>query len=211
VFAPLFGSLGAGQARGLVRGQVIACTGQASTTFALALAAEAVRQGAWLVVVDVPWLGVEAAAELGVPLERLVGVDTGASGSSSAWVDAMGAAADGFDLIITSVPRVSAASVRRVQQRVKARGAVLLTLASGDDEMLVPDIQVDAVDSEWTGLGDGHGHLAGRRVRAVATGRRWPRSRSTGLWLPAPSGRVEPVEESADVIPWHSLPEDRPA
>ena len=35
--------------------------------------------GAWLAVVDVPWLGVEAVAELGVPLERLVRVDPGES------------------------------------------------------------------------------------------------------------------------------------
>ena len=46
-----------------------------ATSLALAVAAEATAAGAWLAVVDVPWLGVEAAAELGVPLERLVRVD----------------------------------------------------------------------------------------------------------------------------------------
>ena len=49
----------------------------AATSLALALAVEATAAGAWLAVVDVPWLGVEAAAELGVPLERLVRVDPG--------------------------------------------------------------------------------------------------------------------------------------
>ena len=231
VFAALFGHTGPGVEAGLVRGQVIACTGQAAATIALGLAAEAVRKGAWLVVVDVPWLGVEAAAELGVPLERLVGVDTSVSGSPTAWVEAMGAAADGFDLIITSVPRVSAASARRVQQRVKARGAVLLTLSPGatvaspdrrlpsgatvapngnaaSSHLLVPDLEIDAVDVEWTGLGAGHGHLSGRRVRAIAIGRRWPRPRSAALWLPGPSGRVERADDTADVIPWRSSPDD---
>jgi hypothetical protein len=124
----------------------------------------------------------------------------------------MGAAADGFDLIITSVPRISVASARRVQQRVKARGAVLLTLSGGNvsSHLLAPDVQIDAVDTEWTGLGAGHGHLAGRRVRAIATGRRWPRQRTAALWLPGPTGRVERADDTAEVIPWRSSPDDRP-
>ena len=43
----------------------------------------ATTAGAWLAVVDVPWLGVEAAVELGIPLERLVRVDPGPDGSKS--------------------------------------------------------------------------------------------------------------------------------
>ena len=61
----------------LARGRAVACRGIAATSLALALAAEATAAGAWLAVVDVPWLGVEAAAELGVPLERLVRVEPG--------------------------------------------------------------------------------------------------------------------------------------
>ena len=61
----------------LAGGRAVSCGGIAATSLALALAAEATAAGAWLAVVDVPWLGVEAAAELGVPLERLVRVDPG--------------------------------------------------------------------------------------------------------------------------------------
>ena len=57
----------------LARGRAVSCRGIAATSLAIALAAEATTAGAWLAVVDVPWLGVEAAGELGVPLERLVG------------------------------------------------------------------------------------------------------------------------------------------
>ncbi len=59
----------------LARGKAVSCRGIAATSLATALAAGATAAGAWLAVVDVPWLGVEAAAELGVPLERLVRVD----------------------------------------------------------------------------------------------------------------------------------------
>ena len=61
----------------LTRVAAVACGGIAATSLAVALAADATAAGAWLAVVDVPWLGVEAAAELGVPLERLVRVDLG--------------------------------------------------------------------------------------------------------------------------------------
>ena len=116
---------------------------------------------------------------------------------------------------------MGAAQVRRVLQRLKSHGAVLLTVpppsatvAPRDTLGFTPDVVIDAVDTEWTGLGDGHGHLTGRRVRAVATGRRWPRQRSAALWLPAPSGRIEPVEQ-LDVptcaVSWQMPPEDRPA
>ena len=59
----------------LPRGRAVSCRGIAATSLAVALAAEATVAGSWLAVVDVPWLGVEAVAELGVPLERLVRVD----------------------------------------------------------------------------------------------------------------------------------------
>ena len=57
---------------GLVRGRVVGCTGPAAMSLALALAARATVTGSWLAAVGVPMLGVEAVAELGVPLSRLV-------------------------------------------------------------------------------------------------------------------------------------------
>ena len=66
----------------LARGRAVSCRGIAATSLAVALAAEATTAGAWLAVVDVPWLGVEAAAELGVPLERLVRVEPALATSS---------------------------------------------------------------------------------------------------------------------------------
>ena len=72
-----------------------------------------------------PWLGVEAAAELGIPLERLVRVDPGAAG----WADLVAAVLDGFEVVITRVPpRLDAGTLRRVQARVQAREAVLIAI-----------------------------------------------------------------------------------
>jgi hypothetical protein len=172
----------------LVRGQTVACRGVAAPSLALALAVEATTAGAWLAVVDVPWLGVEAAAELGVPLERLVRVDLGAgAGRASDWADLTAAVLDGFEVVITRVPRrISAGAQRRVQARVKAREAVLLVV--GDPP--AADVVMEASAPVWEGVEHGWGHLRGRRVTVEASGRRVPRPRRAEVWLPAPGGGV---------------------
>ena len=125
----------------LTRGRTVACRGPAATSLAVALAAAAADAGAWLAVVDVPWLGVEAVAELGVPLERLVRIDLGErTGSYGAgWADLVAAVLDGFELVVTRVPpRLNAVVLRRVLARVQAREAVLV--AVGEPGALTPDI-----------------------------------------------------------------------
>lgn len=177
--------------RGLTRGRTIACQGVAATSLTLALAAEATRAGAWLAVVDVPWLGVEAAAELGVPLERLVRVET--SRDASGWADLVAAVLDGFELVVTRVPRrINAGVLRRVQSRIQAREGVLL--AVGDPGPLGADVAMEASTPVWEGVEHGAGHLRGRRVSVVSSGRRIPRPRRSELWLPGPDGVVAAVE-----------------
>lgn len=171
----------------LARGRTVACTGGAGPAAALALAGAAVKAGAWLAVVDLPWLGVEAAGELGVPLERLVRVDTGPR--PGRWAKAVGAAADGFELILTAPPRDDQA-LRRVRQRVQARGGVLLLVGA---PARPPDVVLHAAPVRWEQAAHGHGHLRARRIHVEATGRRIPRPRRADLWLPAPGGGVATV------------------
>jgi hypothetical protein len=180
----------------LARGRTVACRGVAATSLAVALAAEATVAGAWLAVVDVPWLGVEAVAELGVPLERLVRVDPGETVGAygGAWADLVAAVLDGFELVVTRVPRrLNAAMLRRVLARVQARESVLVAI--GEPGPLTPDIALEASTAVWEGVADGWGHLQGRRVTVAAGGRRIPRPRRTELWLPGPGGGVAAVEE----------------
>jgi hypothetical protein len=189
VVEPLASLLPAGS---LVRGQAVSCRGVAAPSLALALAVEATIAGAWLAVVGMPWLGVEAAAELGIPLERLVRVDPG----DSDWADITAAVLDGFEVVITPVPRrLRAAPLRRVQARVKAREAVLV--AVGDPRPLVADVVIESSTQMWEGIEHGWGHLSGRRVTVEVSGRRVPRRRRADLWLPAPEGGVVAVEEPA--------------
>jgi hypothetical protein len=176
----------------LVRGRSVGCEGVAATSLALALTAEATTAGAWLAVVDLPWLGVEAAAELGVPLERLVRVDPGPSVTGRrgpAWGDLLAAVLDGFEVVVTRVPeRVDAGVVRRVQARAQARGSVVVLVGAG--RMWSSDVVLRATSATWEGVADGHGHLRARRVAVEASGRRVPRPRHAELWCPGPDGSL---------------------
>jgi len=179
----------------LVRGRSIVCAGVTATSVALALTTQAVQAGAWLAVVGVPWLGVEAAAELGVPLERLVRIDPDPIAGrrrGEVWAELMAAALDGFELIVTCVPSATGvALVRKVQQRMQARGAVVVTI--GDTETWPGDVTIRAHRARWEGVADGHGCLRARRVELEASGRRVPRARRTELWLPGPGSAIEAV------------------
>lgn len=167
---------------GLRRGHVVACTGPAATSLALSLVTPAATAGAWVAAVGLPQLGVEAAAELGMPLERLVLVAAGRSPAQ--WAERVAAAADGFELVLTAPPHGAERTSRQVRQRIQARGTVLVTVGPG--AAFGCDVELGTAAGGWEGLGAGHGCLLGRRLTVTASGRRIPRPRSTELWLPAP-------------------------
>jgi len=178
----------------IVRGRVLGCAGCAATTLALSLAAEATAAGSWLAVVGIPSLGVDAAGEAGVVLERLVAVEAD-PGNAKDWAERVAAAIDGFDLVLATPPARPGTVMSKLRRRVQSRGAVLLllgerrALSTGDQV----DMVIDTADAEWDGLGDGHGHLRRRRVVVSATGRRIPRPVEHDLWLPGASAAVESV------------------
>ena len=116
---------------GLTRGRIVGCTGAAATSLALALASRATLTGSWLAVVGMAPIGIEAAREMGVAIDRLVSVDANGCRADE-WADRVAAAADGFELILTMPPVGPPARaervIRKVRQRVQARGVVLLTV-----------------------------------------------------------------------------------
>lgn len=175
----------------LQRGSTVACGGRAAVSLALALAAAPSGEGAWVGVAGVPELGVCAAADIGVALERLVMV-TGDPACPQRWVDVLAAMIDGFDVIVIGhgVGRLNAGAVRRLQARAHSRGVVMLTIG-------VPafgaDLQLTADDGQWVGLGDGFGVASGRRVVVELGGRRMPRPKRAMMLLPDANGEVTPA------------------
>jgi hypothetical protein len=180
---------------GLVRGRIVACTGAAATSLALALASRATTTGSWLAVVGMAPIGIEAARELDVAIDRLVAVDANGCRPDE-WADRVAAAADGFELILTMPPTGAERVIRKVRQRIQARGAVLLTVSS----CAGADVVLGVTAGEWEGLGRGYGHLRRRRVVVRAGGRRVPRQIECELWLPGITGRPELIEPAAPTM-----------
>lgn len=170
---------------GLVRGRTLVCDGPAATSLALALVAPAIAAGSWLATIDLPTIGLDAASELGIPLERVVAVSTGGEpGQADRWPDVVAAAADGFDVLLVGVPRdVPATTLRRITTRIRQRGAVMI--AVGEAGQLAGDGVLHSEASRWSGLGDGYGRLQRRELTVQASGRRLPGRRRCQLVLPA--------------------------
>lgn len=176
----------------LQRGSVVACEGLAAATLALALAARPSQEGAWVAVAGFPDIGMEAAAELGVVLARLVMVAEPASGFNDAtWADLLAAMIDGFDVLLLGpgTLRIRSGTARRLIARAQARGAVIVSV--GANAAFTSDLRFEVMQASWQGLGEGCGVAHGRRARVQLAGRRVPRPRHAELLLPAASGRVE--------------------
>ncbi|MEU8007056.1 hypothetical protein AB0B66_38335 [Catellatospora sp. NPDC049111] len=107
--------------RGLRRGAVVSVTD--SAMLLLALIGQASAQGSWCAAVGYPSLGMAAAAESGVALDRFALVPH----PGDRWADVAAALIDGFDVVILAPPtppgnRLAASLTARARQR----GTVLL-------------------------------------------------------------------------------------
>jgi hypothetical protein len=186
---------------GLVRGSVVAAEGGAASSLALALAGPATAAGSWCAVVGLRHLGLLAAAELGVVLERTLLV---AEPPAEEWAATVAALLDAVEVVLVAPAQVPTPTVhRRLVARARERGSVLLWVGSGDSAGASgagagtgargeqPDLAVVAGNSRWEGVGVGHGRLRARRVEVAVTGRRAAvRTRRATLWLPGPDGRI---------------------
>jgi hypothetical protein len=173
---------------GLRRGTSVAVAN--STTLALRLVAGASQAGSWCAAVGLPSLGVVAAAEAGLVLERLALVPH--PGEPSQWGTIVAALLDALDVVLVRPPaRVRVADSRRLLARARERGSVLVALGKWDGA----DVRLSVASQSWEGVGLGHGHLQSRTLDVVATGRAAAaRERRATLVLPNPSelGALDP-------------------
>ena len=175
---------------GLRRGTSVAVTG--STTLALQLLAGPSRAGSWCAAVGVPSLGVAAAVEAGVALERLALVPD--PGEPKQWSTIVAALLDAIDVVLVRPPtRVRAADARRLAARARERGSVLVALGRWEGA----DVRLSVTGQAWEGIGHGHGHLQSRQLHVVATGRAAAaRERRATLTLtPAASGALRRISD----------------
>ena len=168
-----------------------------STTLALALLQGPSAAGAWCAVVGMPDLGVEAAAGLGIDLDRLVLVPY----PGDHWLTVASALADVVSVLLVRPQlrdgrvRITDGTASKLASRLRQREAVLISL--GDWPRA--EARLTVTDSSWAGLGSGFGHLTGRQVTVSSTAAQWQgRAKSRRLWLPGPDQSVSAVTTRAE-------------
>jgi hypothetical protein len=180
-------------AGGLRRGSTVALPAvPGATSLLFALLAEASAGGAWVGVVGRPGLGLLAAAEAGVQLERLALVPEPGADLLAVTI----ALLDGMDVVAVSGAAragVRAADRQRLAARARQRGTVLLALGSWPGA----DMELSCSDVQWRGLDAGAGRLRSRRVEVQLRGRTVaPGTRPAPLLLPAPGSAVADVGQN---------------
>lgn len=181
-----------------------------STTLALALLQGPSAAGAWCAVVGVPDLGVEAAAGLGLDLERLVLVPH----PGQQWMSVVSALIDVVSVVLVKPPvrdgrsRVPEAAASRLAARLRQREAVLVALG----EWPHADAVLTISESAWAGLGSGFGHLTARQLTVGSVASAWQgRVKSRRLWLPGADQEVSLIAprvvepRGRDVVPLRSV------
>jgi hypothetical protein len=159
---PVPGALSALLPDGLRRGSTVAVLG--STSLVLALLAEACGGGAWAAVVGQPTVGLLAAAQAGVVLERLAVVPR--PGIEAPTVVA--ALLDGVDVVLVGPEAaLTDGDRRRLVSRARERGSVLLASGTWPGA----DVVLTAERGRWSGVGAGDGRLRTCELRVTRTGR----------------------------------------
>ncbi len=166
---------------GLKQGAVYSV--ERSAMLLMALLAAPSAAGSWCAVVGVPEFGVEAAQRFGIDLDRLVLVPH----PGDDWLSVTAAIADVMGVVVTRPPkRATDSSIARLSARLRQRGATLLVLGNWPQS----EAMLSVSQSEWHGIGQGHGHLVAREVTVTVTSRMTGRPRSARLWLPDASETI---------------------
>lgn len=190
--------------QGLQRGQTLAVEGQAAVhSLALALIAGASQAGSWTAAVGMPSLGVGAAAEMGVAIDRLLLVKTPAQ---QLWPTVTAALLDAFDFVLIDWPGVTSSFARRLANRARERRSTILAISAATSAWReVADLRFCVTEAHWEGLEQGHGRLRSRLAEVEMGGRRSVRPQRVALWLPGLSGKVESAAPASTAFEQHPV------
>ena len=170
--------------------------GRGATSLASALAAGASQEGSWVAAVGVPWLGLGAAAECGIVLDRLAVVP---APERSEWATVVAALVDVIDVGARVPAAASGDGATPAGSPPAARQRVARCCVVGATSSLTVDVRCTVSDAKWSGVEHGAGHLSSRgESRSPHPGggaRRAPRTAS--LWPPGPDGVIATCAEVA--------------
>jgi hypothetical protein len=125
---------------------VQASPGSGGLSLALSLVARASVEGHWTGVVGVGDPGVVAIAELGVDLRRVLFVPR----PLGAWAESTADLLDGVDLVIVRAPRAGYGAARRLVDRVREHGTVMICLVEPTAPWPLPaDLSFTVTEARW--------------------------------------------------------------
>lgn len=177
---------------GLRRGTTVTVTGSASLVLTLLRGPS--QAGGWCAVVGFAELGLLAAAESGIALERLALIPA----PGPRWPVVVAALLDAMDVVVVRPPAAPGAAGGRLMARARERGAVLVAVGAWEGA----DLRLVVLERRWEGVGAGHGHLRMGHLLVEVSGRGAARRPRRG-WL-AGTGLAEagpPGVERAAAVP----------
>jgi len=168
----------------------------------LGLLGAATAEGLWCAAVDLPSLGLVAACELGVCLDRVVLVPS----SGRKFTPVVATLLEGCTAVFAALPdNVASSDARGLTARAHERHCALVLVAPPAGEGVrttgwpeAPDVTLTAVAGRVCGLEEGAGRITAHLLEVVATRRRAaPREVRARLWLPSPEGAIALAEEGS--------------
>jgi hypothetical protein len=141
-----------------------------ATTLALELLAGVSLAGHWCAAVGLGNLGVPAAAERGISLERLLLVPS--PGGGGRWEQVLATLFDGVEAVLfCPAAPVRPADARKLSARTRERRSMLIVLDRHGRWSEPVDLRCLVKAFSWGGLGDGHGLLSARSMEIEVSGR----------------------------------------
>jgi hypothetical protein len=176
---------------GLRRGTVVQV---GHTGLLYACLAAAMAEGSWAAAVGAPAMGLAAAAEQGVVLERFAVV---ARPPVEHLATVVAALVDAVDLVVVGPGVVTKASdARRLGARLRERGGVVFSMGVWPE---AAELRLSVTGTSWRGADAGHGHLAGWDVDVQVQGRGAASQGRGGTLLLAGSAGTAGSARAADI------------
>lgn len=133
-----------------------------SRSLALRMLAAAIPSGGWSAIVGLADVGVEAAADAGVPVERVVLVPQ----PGEAWASAVAGFAEVLPVVLAAAPpRLAPAEAARLAARVRGADGCLLVLGDWPQ----PASRIRTLGTAWGGVDDGLGRIRTARLELEVT------------------------------------------
>ncbi|MBK0330018.1 hypothetical protein I8D64_01180 [Brachybacterium sp. MASK1Z-5] len=171
-------------------GSTVAVDGSCSVSLMLAMAAAAAGEDGWCALAGMPDLGLRAARDAGLDLERLAIAPATAVEEMPQLPQLLSALVDGVGVLVLGPRlRLTASLWRSLTDRARAHDTLVLAAAP----VARADLHLRAEAESWEGLGRGTGRLRRRTLRVSAAGRGIPEGRAVDVVLPEVHGLLAEV------------------